>query len=66
MTHKTSIDRRRFLARTLEVGGVALLAGCDALSRTEWFPRILNSAGDDMRGRRGIFGALPAGMGSAR
>jgi DMSO/TMAO reductase YedYZ molybdopterin-dependent catalytic subunit len=38
---KTSEPRRRFIARSLALGGAALLAGCDRLSRTEWFPRLL-------------------------
>jgi DMSO/TMAO reductase YedYZ molybdopterin-dependent catalytic subunit len=37
-------DRRRFLERVAALGGISLLAGCDRLSRTEWFPRILESA----------------------
>ena len=39
-----SIDRRRFIVRILQVTGLAFLAGCDNLSRTEWFPRLLGSA----------------------
>ena len=33
--------RRRFLARTLAAASALVLAGCDQLSRTEWFPRVL-------------------------
>jgi DMSO/TMAO reductase YedYZ molybdopterin-dependent catalytic subunit len=36
-------SRRRFLARTAAAAGALLLAGCDALSRTEWFPRVLGA-----------------------
>jgi DMSO/TMAO reductase YedYZ molybdopterin-dependent catalytic subunit len=36
--------RRRFLLRTLALGGAGLLAGCDRLSRTEWFPALLQRA----------------------
>ena len=36
--------RRKFLQRTFAFGGTMLLAGCDRLSRTEWFPRVLGSA----------------------
>src|ERR1700694_5391379 len=36
--------RRQFLARAAAGAGALALAGCDALSRTEWFPRILGSA----------------------
>lgn len=36
-------SRRRFLARTVGAAGALLLSGCDALSRTEWFPRVLGA-----------------------
>ena len=36
--------RRAFLARAAAAASAALLAGCDRLSRTEWFPRVLNAA----------------------
>ncbi len=36
--------RRRFLARAFGVAGAASLAGCQRLSTTEWFPKILDSA----------------------
>lgn len=36
--------RRRFLARLLGTTGVLTLAGCDRLSQTQWFPRVLGSA----------------------
>jgi DMSO/TMAO reductase YedYZ molybdopterin-dependent catalytic subunit len=41
---KTSEPRRRFITRSLALGGAVLLAGCDRLSRTEWFPRLLEKA----------------------
>ena len=37
-------DRRRFLQRALAAGSAAMLAGCDRLSRSEWFTRMLDSA----------------------
>ena len=37
-------DRRLFLKRVLAAGSAALLSGCDALSRSDWFPKVLNSA----------------------
>jgi DMSO/TMAO reductase YedYZ molybdopterin-dependent catalytic subunit len=40
----TDASRRNFLVRTLALGGAALVAGCDRLSRTEWFPSILQRA----------------------
>jgi DMSO/TMAO reductase YedYZ molybdopterin-dependent catalytic subunit len=36
---KTS--RRHFLARAAGAAGALMLSGCDALSRTEWFPKVL-------------------------
>jgi DMSO/TMAO reductase YedYZ molybdopterin-dependent catalytic subunit len=36
--------RRRFLARALAGASAALLAGCNRLSTTEWFPRVLATA----------------------
>lgn len=38
------IDRRRFLLSALQTTGLLLLAGCDSLSRSDWFPRLLGSA----------------------
>jgi DMSO/TMAO reductase YedYZ molybdopterin-dependent catalytic subunit len=32
------------LKQTLAAGATALLGGCDALSNSEWFPKVLNSA----------------------
>jgi len=40
----TSTDgRRRFLARTLGAIGTLALGGCEKLSRSEWFPRVLGA-----------------------
>jgi len=38
---RTDRSRRGFLARLLSAGAAALLAGCDAASRSAWFPKIL-------------------------
>jgi DMSO/TMAO reductase YedYZ molybdopterin-dependent catalytic subunit len=40
-----SLSRRRFLARIFGAAGALALSGCDALSRSEWFPKVL-SAGE--------------------
>jgi DMSO/TMAO reductase YedYZ molybdopterin-dependent catalytic subunit len=36
-----SASRRRFLVRAIAIAGGALLAGCDRLSRSAWFTRML-------------------------
>lgn len=41
---KKRIDRRRFMIRAAQAAGLILLAGCDKLSQSEWFPRVLGSA----------------------
>ena len=38
------VPRRRFLARAAAAASAVVLAGCDRLSRTEWFPRVLELA----------------------
>ncbi len=35
--------RRRFLARALGAAGTLLVAGCERLSQTEWFPKVLGA-----------------------
>jgi len=42
--------RRRFLARTAAAASAMFLAGCDRLSHTEWFPRVLAVADNWNRG----------------
>jgi DMSO/TMAO reductase YedYZ molybdopterin-dependent catalytic subunit len=37
-------SRRRFLRRALAAGGALVLSGCDQLSRSEWFTKLLGSA----------------------
>ncbi|HEY7237991.1 MAG TPA: molybdopterin-binding protein [Burkholderiales bacterium] len=37
-------SRRRFLGRALGATGALALSGCDALSRSDWFPKVLASA----------------------
>ena len=43
MKSRAEPSRRRFLARTLGAAGALALSGCDALSETEWFPRLLGT-----------------------
>jgi DMSO/TMAO reductase YedYZ molybdopterin-dependent catalytic subunit len=42
--NNSGYGRRRFLARALASGGALLLSGCDRLSSSEWFPKLLGSA----------------------
>jgi len=44
MSGPQSIDRRRMLGRTAGFAGTLLLGGCDKLSRSAWFTRMLDSA----------------------
>ena len=41
---RSSPERRRFLARATGVLAAPLLASCDRLSRSDWFPSVLESA----------------------
>ncbi len=41
---KIKIERRQFLERALVTGSSLFLSGCDQLSQTEWFPKMLSSA----------------------
>jgi DMSO/TMAO reductase YedYZ molybdopterin-dependent catalytic subunit len=47
---KKRIDRRHFIIRAAQAAGLILLAGCDKLSQSEWFPRLLGSAEGLTRG----------------
>ena len=44
MTDKKRIDRRRFVIGALQAAGLLLLAGCDNLSRSDWFTSLLGKA----------------------
>jgi len=43
MKNRAELSRRRFVARVAGTAGALFLSGCDALSRTEWFPKVLES-----------------------
>jgi DMSO/TMAO reductase YedYZ molybdopterin-dependent catalytic subunit len=43
MKMRAELSRRRFLARAFGAAGALALSGCDALSRTEWFPEVLGA-----------------------
>jgi DMSO/TMAO reductase YedYZ molybdopterin-dependent catalytic subunit len=43
-------SRRRFLARTVAAASALVVAGCDRLSHSEWFPRVLAVAEQWNRG----------------
>jgi len=49
MKTRAELSRRRFLARGFGATCALALSGCDALSRTEWFPKILE-AGEKLSG----------------
>ncbi|HJU24907.1 MAG TPA: molybdopterin-binding protein [Casimicrobiaceae bacterium] len=44
MNHLDGVSRRRFLGRIVSAFGAFGLAGCDRLSQTDWFPKVLGSA----------------------
>src|SRR5450755_3493468 len=43
MNPDRSYPRRRLFFRALAGAGAVLVAGCDKLSRTEWFPKFLSN-----------------------
>lgn len=43
MKRRAELSRRRFLASAVGTAGAAVLSGCDALSGTDWFPKVLRS-----------------------
>ena len=46
----SSVSRRRVLGHLLSGASAALLAGCDAVSRTQWFPKVLGAGEHLTRG----------------
>ncbi|HEY3181059.1 MAG TPA: molybdopterin-binding protein [Casimicrobiaceae bacterium] len=43
MNELTQSSRRRFLSRALGAAGALFLAGCERLSESEWFPKVLGA-----------------------
>ena len=43
MKRRAELSRRHFLSRAFGTASALALSGCDALSRTEWFPKVLGS-----------------------
>ena len=43
MKTRMELSRRRFFERALGAAGALALSGCDALSQTQWFPKVLAS-----------------------
>ena len=43
MKSKLSLGRRRFLVGAAQAAGLLVLAGCDNLSKSDWFPKVLGS-----------------------
>ena len=43
-SERQQTTRRQFMTRVMAGAGALVLAGCDQLSRTEWFPKLLGSA----------------------
>jgi hypothetical protein len=42
MNRADSLRRRRFLGRAVGAAGALWLSGCNKLSQTEWFPKVLS------------------------
>ena len=55
MTDNKRIDRRRFVFGALHAAGLLLLAGCDNLSRSDWFTSVLGKAEGVTRRAQRIF-----------
>ena len=53
-------SRRRFIARAAGAASAMALAGCDRLSSTEWFPKVLRSGESLSRGVHRVLGARPS------
>ena len=55
MIPRSRISRRQFAVRGFQLLGVSLLAGCDALSNSEWAPALLRRAEGLTRTVQGFF-----------
>ena len=53
-------SRRRFIARAAGAASAMALAGCDRLSSTEWFPKVLRSGESLSRGVHRVLGTRPS------
>ncbi len=56
----TDESRRRFITRAAGAASAIALAGCDRLSSTEWFPKVLRSSESLSRGVHRLLGARPS------
>ena len=54
MRIRNSLSRRKFLGGAVGAACVALLSGCDALSKTQWFPKILEAGEHLNRAAQGL------------
>jgi DMSO/TMAO reductase YedYZ molybdopterin-dependent catalytic subunit len=43
MNDRMASSRRRFLTRVVAAAGATVLAGCERLSETQWFPKVLGA-----------------------
>ena len=53
-------SRRRFVAGAAGAASAMALSGCDRLSSTEWFPKVLRSGESLSRGVHRVLGARPS------
>jgi len=56
MTRDALPPRRRFMRNVLGSAGALILAGCDRLSSTQWFPKLLSQAEHLSRGAANVLG----------
>src|SRR5438046_3514742 len=56
MMRRNNLSRRRFLRGAAGTAGAMILAGCDSLSRSEWFPKVLSAAEELNRSAHRLLG----------